>query len=151
MVHYIRFLKTPQVVGGAAGPFTVTSLITIESDLGDSFLDAEAKLDVRVILSAGDEPTIYRQQSVWRNDFRELSLRVLISSIHGDESLKLHVSQSGQLQSSIAPILAAWSGPFRLAPGCRADSVVERRFTQPNSPTLRIWEETGNSIARHVW
>lgn len=151
MVHYIRFLKPPQVTNGDAGGFTVTTLITIETDLGDDFLHSEAKLDACVIVANEAESVLHRQQSQWRNDMRHLVVRAAISSMHEGEDLRLHVASPNHLGNSIAPILDAWSAPFRLADGCRADLMLERRFLLPHFPPLKIWEETGNSIAKHIW
>ena len=46
-------------------------------------------------------------------------------------------------------VISAWSAPF--VPAQEAAKLVERRFMLPRGPQVSIWEETGESIARHLW
>lgn len=51
-------------------------------------------------------------------------------------------------------ILSAWSAPFKIpeaGAGTSAGALVERRLQMSKERTLRVWEETGESIARHIW
>ncbi|KAI3006268.1 hypothetical protein CBS147346_3896 [Aspergillus niger] len=53
--------------------------------------------------------------------------------------------------SSLPLVMSAWSAPFGGSPSSVAEKLVERRFGPQDRLGLRIWEETGNSIARHIW
>jgi hypothetical protein len=46
-------------------------------------------------------------------------------------------------------VVSAWSAPFDLERECV--KLVERRFVSLEQREVRIWEETGESIARHLW
>lgn len=49
-------------------------------------------------------------------------------------------------------IVSAWSAPFGpSAPSREALKLAERRFKVSNDHEVCIWEETGESIARHLW
>lgn len=172
MPHYIRFLKCPRVHHEAKGLTSVSALLTIQPDLGDSFLpedvDLLAALSVSISASAGpnaSQPTVperrhlYRKRVAWKASDRDTKVtfgpfRFDISSC----SLQLsagHVDDyrdADTLVDGYAPSLfSAWSAVFGGANGTQAESVVERRLATATSGPLKIWEETGNSIARHIW
>lgn len=46
-------------------------------------------------------------------------------------------------------VVSAWSAPFDLGKECV--KLVERRFVSSKRRGVGIWEETGESIARHLW
>lgn len=51
-------------------------------------------------------------------------------------------------------ILSAWSAPFKIPEAgavTSAGALVERRLQMSNDCILSVWEETGESIARHIW
>ena len=149
MIHYIRFLKPPGVVGGGSR-LTVTALITITTDLGDTFLHNNTKLLSHLVVVDDLECIIHRQEVQWLKGLRQLSITATVMPSYGRD-LRLHVSHAGEAAGPIPMILDAWSAPFPIVNGSRAASLVERRISIPSMPPLRIWEETGNSIARHIW
>lgn len=67
--------------------------------------------------------------------------------------MRLVISESGSgSRDEIVPlIVSAWSAPFG---GTKeVEKIVERRIRggDGDGEEVRVWEETGNSIALHVW
>jgi hypothetical protein len=151
MVHYIRFLKTPRVANRTAQAVLVTALVTITTDLGDTFLFSDANL-VSSLVTADDPRNILCQDQVlWHKGFRELSLGLAVANPGQSAALlRLHVSHA-KASNSIPSIVDAWSAPFMTLGDSPAAALVERRLPLPRLPCLKIWEETDNSIARHMW
>ncbi len=164
-MHYIRFLKAPKIEVEKSYA-RVKVLITITNDLGDDFL--AAKLPIYAHLTqdghgARWESKLFRAtaSSTWRPGLRSLwlvlsnlptsaletSLRLLISTSSGKEKTS-QVPYAAL--NSLPNVLHAWSEPFNLT-GNGTMKWVERRFEINETVTLRICEETGESIARHIW
>jgi hypothetical protein len=150
MVHYVRFLKTARVEYQTSKSVSVIALITITSDLGDTFLFSDANLTSRLIVAEQPGKILSQDEVQWHRGSRELSLRLHAYVGQNAPLVRLHVSHA-QASGSIPSILDAWSAPFELLPGSRAAALVERKLSLPGLATLMIWEETGNSIGRHIW
>jgi hypothetical protein len=150
MVHYIRFLKTARVEYQTSKYVSVIALITITSDLGDIFLSSNANLTSRLIVADQPETVISQENVTWHGGSRELSLRLHVFLGQTTPLVRLHAFHT-TANGSLPSIFDAWSAPFELLPDSRAAALVERRLSLSGLPTLMIWEETGNSIARHVW
>ncbi|GAQ07949.1 protein-lysine methyltransferase C42C1.13 [Aspergillus lentulus] len=163
MVYYVRFLKTPRLQSQKAGPVTVTALICITTDLGDAFLAQD--IDLQVILSSnGSGRILYKDNLQWKAGKRELPLSLgPFPARLSQEAIVLGVtavdpqrpslpSTDYLLDTSKLPlVISGWSAPFGGAETLVAEKLVERRFCPKDQLDLRIWEETGNSIARHIW
>lgn len=167
MVYYIRFLKTPrtQIVKGFV---SVSALISITTDLGDAFLAQDVELQVQLI-DASDPKTESKSTAVvidntikWEAGKRELKIstnpskidkkisKVVLAvgpKIGGSTTLDTDLSDAKR----VPLVIAGWSAPFAVAQHSEAEKVIERRFVLQNDTRLRIWEETGNNIARHIW
>ena len=150
MVHYIRFLKTARITKRSPRSVSVTALITVTTDLGDSFLPSEAKLSACLV--AVDDPSMVlcRHEVHWQRGYRELSIILTANLDHSVSLLRLHIFQSTPI-GCLPPILGAWSAPFQYLADSRAAALVERQISISGLPLLKIWEETRNSIARHIW
>lgn len=150
MVHYLRFLKTARVKDRTSRTVSVAALITVTTDLGDTFLLSDATL-VSCLVAVDEPSTILCKKAVrWHRGSRELSLEL---NVYADQSaglLRLHVFHD-KASEPIPSILGAWSAPFQAVPGSIAAPSIERQLSLPNLPTLKIWEDIGNSIARHMW
>jgi hypothetical protein len=156
-MRYIRFLKPPKIQGN-----TITALITITSDLGDSFYTEEALLAAS-IHSADPLDDIYiRRGFKWLPDMRSLPISLNISGCDIDWPARLHVTLRNTPRSDHfeehhsgvknRSIISAWSDKLDPDQGIsEASKTVERRFTPLSGRILGIWEETGESIARHIW
>ncbi|EEH18038.1 hypothetical protein PABG_00601 [Paracoccidioides brasiliensis Pb03] len=160
MPHYIRFLKPPKIVVSSKGECFIETLVTITTDLGDSFLAEDAKLIsiLQFTNICGGIPTPFEKTFSWKAGNRELKIvlgpcQLLVAN----QAARLSVRDASgglvdRLEPSKAPsIVTAWSAEFGMNCALHADRLVERRFKLEIGPQLRTWEETGNSIARHIW
>lgn len=150
MVHYIRFVKTARVSSRTSKEVSVTALITITTDLGDAFLLSDAKLTSFLIAADKAGSILCRDEVHWQGGSRELPIFLTADLGPGVSLLRLRISQS-VASDCLPPILDAWSAPFEPFTDSRAIALVERQLSMPCFPPLKIWEETGNSIAGHIW
>lgn len=156
MVYYIRFLKTPRFQHQKR-TVSISALICITTDLGDDFL-AE---DVDLIVSWAQFPsgkTLYRGPLKWEAGARQVPVMLGPFSV----SNATHQTAILTIQSKAVEkdILGVQSTPLVIS-GCSApfgpqaepaDKLILRNLYLPNQEQLlKIWEETGNSIARHIW
>ncbi|KAL5341301.1 putative methyltransferase-domain-containing protein [Aspergillus crustosus] len=163
MVFYIRFLKTPRLQKHKSGGLSASALICITTDLGDAFLSQEVGVLVTLRL-AHNEKVICQDRLQWHAGRRELSIATapLPASI-AKQSLIMEVAASDPPpskstlsdsllgQDNIPLVISGWSATFGGPQMLVAGKLVERRFAVNDSVKLSIWEETGNSIARHIW
>ena len=164
-MHYIRLLKPPKV--SVEKPWAkISTLITITTDLGDDFLAADIPIHAFLVKDGENfarpkEIVVAHAKSVWKSGSRVLQLsipRVAPSALK--DRVRLLVSMlPGDTRSSQIPlgklndrpsILPVWSCPFDLIHNETA-SYVERQLAVSKTVTLRVYEEMGESIARHVW
>lgn len=185
-MRYIRFLKAPRITYDKGRKSAqVSGLVSITSDLGDSFLPCDLTLFVELI-----QPTRLDVESNWESDLRTntrlVGLEPSGTTSHvmawttakwtqGMRSLPISLplsrnfEQKGAfivrlgtepksesddfdslLQRESRGVISVWSGPLNLPNGLSTSSYVERRF-RVGHRIHRISEETGESIARHVW
>ncbi|KAL8635741.1 MAG: hypothetical protein Q9228_006800 [Teloschistes exilis] len=157
MVHYIRFLKPPRLSVNPKLSWrpSLTTLITITTDLGDVFYPGDA--EVHVALAEADNVTSLGTVC-WKSGMRCLRIEIQVA-LHAVKypagffftscgSLHMDSLQLGQLPD----IVSAWTEDFHAEDGMKLDSSVTIRcFSIPNGQVLKIYEENGDSIARHVW
>lgn len=185
-MRYIRFLKPPHVVHNKTCPSShVACLITITSDLGDSFLPHSLTLygeliqDVRYASEVGlgpghgsDTQSPASDSSLscdnvkawktfqWKAGMRSLPITLPLSRNYGqDVALVVRIGAEPKadfddfhrmLLEDSPGVVSVWSAPFNVARGAPVARTVERRY-RIASRTHRIYEETGESISRHVW
>ncbi|KAL2815579.1 putative methyltransferase-domain-containing protein [Aspergillus cavernicola] len=160
MVYYIRFLKSPRLQKQKTGSVAASALICITTDLGDAFLSQDVDLLVTLQL-ADNEKAVCQAKLQWRGGKRELPILLgpLPASI-AQQSMIMQVTAHGSQAPSwdslldernIPLVLSAWSTAFGGPQLAVADKLIERRFSVNHGIELSIWEETGNSIARHIW
>jgi hypothetical protein len=162
MVHYIRFLKTPRIQSRSQGVSTLTTLITITTDLGDSFLAEDVDLQASIAHS-DTHSLITGHQFSWKAGWRDFSLSIRISAKDAGKSMILGIGmrrlnldylQRGDtitVNADLPVVISGWSAPFGGPHNITADPLIERRLEHHSGSTLSIWEETGNNIAQHVW
>lgn len=144
-MRYIRFLKPPRVQNDS-----VSALITVTSDLGDAFLQDDVELQAFV------SPGLKRQVVNWRRGMRVLPVTIPISH-ETSQSVQLVISSLGvtavgdDLRGELPRIVSAISAPFVPKNGSVGDRLVERRLKMSDNTVLSIWEQSDESIARHVW
>ncbi|KAJ5096077.1 methyltransferase-domain-containing protein [Penicillium alfredii] len=157
----LRPLPENSSISGAKGKTWVSALICITTDLGDSFLAQDVDL-IATLAVEHHSKVLHEKSLTWEAGNRQLALSLgpfsshvaqqkLILAIRPRESGKTQLLSSDPLGATSTPLLfSGWSAPF--GPGdMPAEKLVERRLGLKDNPELRIWEETGNSIARHIW
>ena len=158
MVHYIRFLKAPKVQGINPRQSNVKCLITITTDLGDDFYQGDIMLYANLVWSGKEQvqKRSLRKRFKWRPGLR--SLWILYESIPSEicRSAHLQVTSSEThtdgFDSEVYPdILSAWSEDFGIDHSTEASRRVERRLKLRPGNILSIFEDPGESIARHIW
>lgn len=163
MVHYIRFLKAPQLHPVSSTRQVVKALISISTDLGDDFLPNDVLLNAKLIHSNGEVDTIDEcEPALWKAGMRVLRIEV-----------ELDVTRSKDTRPLSLLIETANRGPAVLFEGlplvvlceivsCRShvggyttmkevSTRIERRFMLQPGNMLTISEDIGESIARHIW
>ncbi|KAJ5824214.1 hypothetical protein N7447_006554 [Penicillium robsamsonii] len=155
MVYYVRFLKTPRIQQQKGSPY-LSALICITTDLGDSFFAED--VDLMMIARDNSSRVLFEKRTIWNASNRELAITLgPLSSNLAQQSMVLTVQVPNPPGYSIPQcppiplVVGAASAPFgpRSTP---AEKLVRRQiqYSASESP-IQIWEETGNSIARHIW
>lgn len=161
-MHYVRFLKPPKVQGNGAGR-RLTALCTISTDLGDDFLPADA--DLEVALSANDIKSglVASQKIRWKSGMRVLPLEMRVSQrtaglcfldVSPLDSLLARATYSGGSDAQLRmPLVVPARSVMVVIPQeeSLADRMNVRRLDLGRHGTLKVWEESGESIARHIW
>ncbi|KAL4940674.1 hypothetical protein BDV06DRAFT_223888 [Aspergillus oleicola] len=161
MVYYIRFLKTPRLQKQKLGSVSTSALICITTDLGDAFFTQDANLLVTLRPAQHEKNVLCQEQLQWHGGKRELPIALgplpskvsqmpLVMEVSASDSNSA-LSDSLLYQQSIPLVISGWSAPFGGPEAQVADKLIERRFRMNQSVEQSIWEETGNSIARHIW
>ncbi|KAF2237701.1 hypothetical protein EV356DRAFT_480576 [Viridothelium virens] len=159
-MHYVRFLKPPYL-DSEGDRNLVKCLITITTDLGESFYPQDVPLAATLRSHDPDGDIFLRRTLPWSQGMRSIPLAFDITNSDVDWPLRVHIgpknspfSDHFESQHPGAPpaVISAWSGDIQKA-GADSESprMVERRFTPFSDRIISIWEETGESIARHLW
>ena len=160
MVHYIRFLKPPRLQKSREAHSLVKALITITNDLGDEIYPTELALRADLVLGVENHA-----QSQWSRDISwKAGMRVLwveIPTKNASPELELRITEArsgknGQRSAtidlehmpSVSGCVCKIDDPLRHLESCGRS---ERRFLLQAGNYLRIAEDIGNSIARHIW
>ena len=152
MVYYIRFLKTPKL---DVGKGTARALITITTDLGDCFYPADLPLHITLVPKVSEYRFPITKIFQWKQGMRTLRLETKFIP-NCQSSVKLLVSSWSEegaddgLFGNVPEILSAWSESF--GPNCpEAGNKIGRHFITKVGSITTVYEETGESIARHIW
>ena len=166
-MHYIRILKAPRVLPGS--PAALGAKITITTDLGEAFLRDDVRILVELEDEAGGEVLGMGKgkEYTWKGKDGMRSLEVVIPiPIHvvkGKRKIRMMVRASDArcsadtfesvLYSDEGCVVAVRSLAIDLQPGAsQQQGLAERVFTcVDGGKQIHIWEETGESIARHIW
>lgn len=171
-MHYIRLLRSPQLVR-VPGALHLELLVTITTDLGDSFLQTADTLTLQVtafvktptgtagyVLGAKDATLQWRPSARVAKpvlDIPKPVLQALVAKQHVE--ICVAPSDSSFIASSIGNILEApahgqimpaWT---TLAVKPTGPSALRRRIiiTDSKNNYIEVEEEIGESIARHIW
>ncbi|KAL4754169.1 hypothetical protein BDW72DRAFT_148415 [Aspergillus terricola var. indicus] len=159
MVYYIRFLKTPRLQKQKASSVSASALVCITTDLGDTFFSQDVDLLVTLHPAHQGKKILCQERLQWHGGKRELPIALgPIPANIAQQSMFMKVTATKSTSSdflldqhSIPLVISCWSATFGGPQSLVADKLVERRFRVNQSVELSIWEETGNSIARHIW
>ncbi|KAF2200011.1 hypothetical protein GQ43DRAFT_374867 [Delitschia confertaspora ATCC 74209] len=164
-MRYIRFLKTPRIVDGDdLKTCRIDCLITITSDLGDSFLPCDITLSAELWSDdLVEKKPITSRKVEWKSYMRNSPITFLLprNSIPGP--LRVRISAEAESRADqfdklrnhdaeVPAVLSAWSAMIDPFTGViEAEKRIERRLINLAKQPMTIWEETGESIARHLW
>jgi hypothetical protein len=155
MVYYIRFLKPPVVSDLDKKSYLVTSVITITTDLGDISLWSNVELVARLVDIDNAEEVVATAKCPWRAGERTVDIFFTCDKSQRNHNVRVHVTTlnttSSWASSKLPEILDVWSAPFKENATGRSAPTVERQLRLSADVYARIWEETGNSIAGHIW
>jgi hypothetical protein len=176
-MHYIRFLKSPKLVrvriDARDGRQTVDAKVTVTTDLGESFLAADIGLVVCLVDGDGKNTLGPGKKYLWngRKGMRSLEVSVPVARVLRTGRVRMVVSPKEELykvgtfeqvlggeatnENESGGVVAIRSIEINLQDGKSAGTGrAERVFTSTTGDAtkeIHIWEETGESIARHVW
>lgn len=154
MVHYIRFLRTPQSDVGKK-TVDISAVVAVTTDLGDAFYSQDVDLVAEVVEANRPFGVLHSQVLPWRAASRALKFTVNCPGKYASRPVRLHVTTADTdnklKQLDIPKVLDVWSCSFPLSDKQRTEPIVERKIILQNKSSVRMWEETGDSIARHIW
>lgn len=155
MVHYIRFLKLPKVAD-RDGKLSVKALITIATDLGESFFNG--RLTVVASIRSINLDYVYLQRTYeWESQRRVLGIELSFRAKDVVWPVRVHVGPAnGEAIYSIGSeripaVVSIWSDYFCISGPVLENRYVKRTFALDDHSLLHIWEESTESIARHIW
>ncbi len=153
MVHYIRFLKAPKV---DTQKCIVRALVTITTDLGDYFYPADLSLYAAVISDASKESDTEWERILWKRGTRNVWIEIGKTQFKDTRSMRLLVSTQ---RTVAADAVSLRDLPEILSARCeiigrekpQAGDKIERRYMTKLGNKRAIYEDIGESIARHIW
>jgi len=153
-MQYIRFLKSPRFKAGRHRDGIISTLITVCSDLGESFMVRDSPIIGIVRHCNGAE--IFRKEFLWKSGMRTLQINITVDRASYCEPMILQVSTDDVAADQLflepkTTVLSVWSPPFGLSHETGTEFLVERRLDIGCETYFAVWEETRDSIARHIW
>ena len=137
----------------------VKSIITVTTDLGDDFCSMPLQLEARLMKQTNKRRTEITSKRVsWPAGARSLALFLEVKSFPLDGDVILHLSslsdETEHLQMDNMPeLVGIWSDNLSsIQSKTHSHHLVKRELALGGDiPQLLICEETGESIARHIW
>ncbi|MCJ1471887.1 hypothetical protein MMC13_000528 [Lambiella insularis] len=155
MVFYIRFLKVPNISTQTRSGFTVKTVVSITTDLGDDFYASNVELFVHLEYD-GDVRRL-TSSFPWKAGARALPIDFTLKTKDYPGLLRLCVTnvntQKPQrlCKSHLPQLVSGWSDAFGIPNAGQTPRRIQRQFVLEGGGQLLIWEDTGESIARHIW
>lgn len=161
-MHYVRFLKPPKVQGQGAER-RLTALCTLTTDLGDDFMPADTDLEVSLNANDAAAGVLGSQTVRWAAGMRAVPLELKIAPMAAglcflevkpsDGSLARAVYAAGDEACLRMPIIVPARSVLVIPPqaNSEADRMILRNVDLGQYGTIKVWEESGESIARHIW
>ncbi|KAK6437185.1 hypothetical protein LTR95_006620 [Oleoguttula sp. CCFEE 5521] len=158
-MHYIRYLSSPKIhVKGSH--VQLKAVVAVTTDLGETFHPHDLDLIVALcspIPHAEGESEVYLRRKVQCPAYtRAFPISLDLTRKDVDWPACLHVSvaepSTARNPGFLPPVVDIWSSPLNPTKGHFASGPrIERRFTPLNERPLTLIEESGDSIARHLW
>lgn len=163
MHFYLRFLKLPharpQRNKDKTTSIAISTVITIATDLGETFYPNDLPLRISIRGTSATRPLLIAKDLEWTAGSRDLTVQLLFSAKAETQFIAclscLDVNKRADnvrgydAEGRQDGILSAWSMPF--GKNEKAEGFVERKLQIGDNSLLSVWEETGESIARHIW
>ncbi|CAK3841591.1 UPF0665 family [Lecanosticta acicola] len=151
-MHYIRFLKTPKV-SVDRGTVLLKAVLTVTTDLGETFYLQDVDLVVTLRDVAEDGEVYIRKRVPWRAGQRSVDVSFDLSRQDIEWPACMHVGVKNARANGFLPAIAdVWSGTLDPVKGqFESGWRVERRFASLAERPLCLLEDAGDSIARHLW
>ena len=160
-MHYIRVFKAPKVYGSGSRR-TLSTTITIATDLGEDFYHSDAELEILVrVNGVTREPGLVGQRIRWQSGMRALPIEVPFAYTSKQNAFLLEINAVDTYADALSihgeglhvPLLLPIMIPFTKTAheSIESDQMVMRKINLEGHGDLLIWEETGESIARHIW
>ena len=168
-MHYIRLLRPP-ILDRNPPRRSLNLLLTITTDLGDSFLSPQHPILLSVEACSGAENGFCSLPDViapgrplaWQSGMRVLKVNLALPpALDEDVVLLVRPSEERYIAQSTDSIMRDQEGlivPVYVElpiPGAKSAHVSSRRLTlsntRPSWNQIEVEEDIGESIARHVW
>jgi len=167
-MHYIKFLKLPVLASSKQGSI-IKTVIAVTTDLGDDYFPSDIILQFQLLTHNSAKPkassnVLLSQSRQWSIGMRALPVELKVPSKSAGAStlyqLSVDASKSGfstifdfsdgvLVTPRVMPVLSAPFGAFSRQ--ADPDLDVIRVIPIKDNPELRVYEATGDSIARHIW
>lgn len=170
-MHYIRFLKPPRLLSNPSP--VLSAKITITTDLGEAFLYSDITIVVELESPTGEKILGLGngKEYLWkgRNGMRSLDIaipvpkskrgevmRVLISPRRADlgaDNFQTILTEDESENDAVGRVMAVRSMNLDVRPtqGQNEGVKMANRILSLGETKVCICEETGESIARHIW
>lgn len=167
-MHWIRFLKKPSLVRTTSKfvEYRLEAKITVTTDLQESLLQDSIGISA-IVQDASGRQII--QEYRWQSTSRSVDISFTIRprelpagwslpyrlGIAPDPKLNLYRLEDvatisfTQIKAPVWGVQPVWSND--IWDGRDVGMRVERLLILPNNTTIRIWEESGNSLTAHIW
>ena len=155
---YIRFLKAPKAISTSTS-ISLDIIVTITTDLGDYFYPNNITLYSTVRPENSSDKLIKKVSINWKPGYRCLKFSIRLSINEVPESFYINVTSEpedkidGNLSfHNIRAIHAISTAPIYPSNGtATVENVARRTLHMWNNTDVTIWEDIGDSIARHIW
>ncbi|KAL0934125.1 upf0665 family protein c [Colletotrichum truncatum] len=183
-MHYIRLLRAPKLTfqkeKGKKHPWSLNIVLTVTTDLGDSFLVPDEPVKIKVVLGwelprsedansmklAGEKTLQWTSgMRVLKADFPAIHLEPTSTLPAGETPLRVWITAGPRQYAGTAETIAMagfnntedgkivplWANVE--VPGSEAPTTCLRRIRlgRRQRPFIEVEEDIGESIARHVW
>ena len=128
--------------------------MTITTDLGDAFYPDD--LTLHATITKNENRMSEWQSMEWKRGMRTLWIDIVNVDAKLSVDLRLVVNCETSVEGNrisvenMLEILGAWSDIFGKSKS-QAGGIIQRRYRTGSEVEKMIIEETGESIARHIW